>query len=773
MVPSFLRRRPPGPVCRAGHAGGRPGAGRWQLFVVLITMLLAPVLLAAPAIASDQPEQPAGTDQPRVVFAGVAGLAWEDVTAEDMPTLHGLAGTDAAASLTARTIRSRTCAVDGWLTVGAGRRATDVVDSDGDGSADRYCRPAPTPSRGEQGGATVPGWQQYVAEQENHAYGAVPGLLGERLNEHGLCGTAVGPGAALALADESGRVGSYYPNAAEVNRDLMHDCPVTVVDLGALPPPAAAGSDESARQSALEERRQVARGIDELIHQILDRLPANTALIIAGVSDSGPTAIPLHNDPTRVASSALRVAVAHGPTADGDEYGPRWLTSGSTQWSGIVQLTDVASTLLDYAGLEEPTEGSVGRPFQTAGQHPAAATDTVDKLLSNNTAAQIYRTQSGPFFQLLGVAQLVFFGLALLWIRLRPAERSPVLRLVRAGAITVASFPVASFLANAFDWARFDRPAIALWTIITLLTAVVAAVALGGPWRRHAYGPAGVVGGITAGVMALDVSTGSHLQQLSLLGLSPVVAGRFYGLGNIPFAIFIVACLVAAGALAQWLIDRGTSRRAAGATTVAIGLAATVVVGSPQAGADVGGILAAIPAFTVLAIGVLGVRLTVTKVVGAGVAALGVFLAVAWLDWQRPAGSRTHFGAFFEDLVSGEAWSVVWRKFEASLGTLDRLPYYAWTVPIAYALILWLTLRPPISGLREALRSWPTMTYVVWSALLAGAAGFAANDSGIIIPALLLTVGVPLVVSAIAAASRADGETDRPEELAGVSGTAT
>jgi hypothetical protein len=46
------------------------------------------------------------------------------------------------------------------------------------------------------------------------------------------------------------------------------------------------------------------------------------------------------------------------------------------------------------------------------------------------------------------------------------------------------------------------------------------------------------------------------------------------------------------------------------------------------------------------------------------------------------------------------------------------------------------------------------MDYVVWAGLVAGAAGFAAKDSGIIIPGLLLTVGIPLMVSAVASARR-------------------
>jgi hypothetical protein len=43
-----------------------------------------------------------------VVLVGIAGLAWQDVTAEDAPTLHSLVGPNAVASLTVRTVRART-----------------------------------------------------------------------------------------------------------------------------------------------------------------------------------------------------------------------------------------------------------------------------------------------------------------------------------------------------------------------------------------------------------------------------------------------------------------------------------------------------------------------------------------------------------------------------------------------------------------------------------------------------------------------------------------
>ena len=134
-----------------------------------------------------------------VVLVGVAGLAWSDITAEDTPALYSLVEPNAAASLTVRTVRSRTCTVDGWLTVGAGRRATDAADVDANDEHDRFCRDVPQPVPVPGGGAVVPDWEVLVAAQEEQTYETSLGLLGDRIDDAGTCAIAVGPGAALAL----------------------------------------------------------------------------------------------------------------------------------------------------------------------------------------------------------------------------------------------------------------------------------------------------------------------------------------------------------------------------------------------------------------------------------------------------------------------------------------------------------------------------------------------------------------------------------------------
>jgi hypothetical protein len=751
-------------VERASSTGTHPGlerrrvrAGRLPFAGLLPTVLavLVPLLTASPAAA----ETPAPTTSPnatsRVVFLGIAGLSWPDITAEGTPALYEMAGSDAAGSLTVRTTRSRTCVVDGWLSVSSGRRATDVIDSDGDGQDDRFCRQPPEPAPAQEGpGAVVPGWDLLLEQQDENSYNAEIGLLGDRLAEAGVCATAVGPGAALALADSTGRVTAYHPVPGQFDGGLLGQCPITVVDLGGLPNPAPRGSDEATVQAALETRQQVAAGIDRLVAQIAEQLPPDTALMIAGLADGVATPVPLPEDPTPVPPAGLRAALASGPLADGGSFGPRWLTSSSTLWQGLVQVTDVAPTLLAYAGVDDPAQGSAGRPWRAAGEHPGSSAETVSELIGVDRAAAIYRDQSAPFFHVLGGVLILVFALAVVALRQQWTARPAILRVVQTVAVLAAAAPVATYLANITRWWRYDEPNTVLWTSIVLIAIALAVVALAGPWRRRAYGPPGVVAGVTATVLAADVASGSTLQQSSLLGLSPLVAGRFYGFGNIPFAIFVVASLVAAAALGQWLLDTGRSRRFAATAVAVVGMVAVVIDGAPQAGADVGGILAAIPGFAVLVLGTLGARVTVAKVVLAGVGAMVLFGLFAFLDWLRPAGSRTHFGSFFADVLSGDALTVIVRKAEASIGTLSIWPIYGWLVPLATVLILWLTRPDGEEAVTRTVAHWSVFRYLVWAALLTAAAGFAANDSGIIVPALLLTVGIPLGVAAVAGAQR-------------------
>src|SRR5674536_327120 len=73
--------------------------------------------LAAAAPADRTPRGP-------VVVVGVPGLRWDQVSPDATPALAALVARGAVGSLSIRAGSGITCAADGWLTLGAGNRAT-------------------------------------------------------------------------------------------------------------------------------------------------------------------------------------------------------------------------------------------------------------------------------------------------------------------------------------------------------------------------------------------------------------------------------------------------------------------------------------------------------------------------------------------------------------------------------------------------------------------------------------------------------------------------
>jgi hypothetical protein len=322
------------------------------------------------------------------------------------------------------------------------------------------------------------------------------------------------------------------------------------------------------------------------------------------------------------------------------------------------------------------------------------------------------------------------------------------LRALQAAAVYLACLPAGTLLAGLVPWWRTSGPAAALAATSAAAAALMAAISLAGPWRRRALGPAGVASGLTVAVIAADLAGGSTLSLVTVLGGQILVAGRFYGLGNPLFAVFATAAIYLALALAEpWW--RSGRRTAAATVVAAIGLIATVVDLLPGLGADVGGPPALLPAFTLLALRVAGVRLTWRTVllVTAGTAA--AVAAVALLDWLRPPAERSHLGRFVQTTVQGDAWNVVARKVFQNVDMLTSSPLTL-AMPAAAALIVWAVARPGrwrLAALDQAYRRLPLLPPALAAIGVLLAIGFAANDSGTSIPPAGALVALAIAMS--------------------------
>jgi hypothetical protein len=275
-------------------------------------------------------------------------------------------------------------------------------------------------------------------------------------------------------------------------------------------------------------------------------------------------------------------------------------------------------------------------------------------------------------------------------------------------------------------------------------TLVVAAAALAGPWRRGALGPFGAIATATLLLLAVDVMAGSRLQLDAPFGLSLLVSGRFYGIGNDALGVYCVAALVAAAWLAG-IVSKSRPVLVVGA----VGLLAVVASGWPGFGAKVGGTIALVPCLVLLAAWLAGVRVGARWAVPVLVSGLAVFLAFALASYFLPGGGVSDIGTFAGNLLHGRAGDLLQRKISANVGSLT-LNVFSWLIPVAAVLAgaaLWRPAALRLRTLAVAFAALPLLRVLAWLIWLVLVIGWFVDDSGVIVPAAALPFAVPLTIA--------------------------
>ncbi|AKT50631.1 hypothetical protein ADJ73_03685 [Arsenicicoccus sp. oral taxon 190] len=669
--------------------------------ILLMAWLLGLGAPAARAAAPGAPAARATSGTAPVVLVGVGGLTAEDLGPAATPHLWGLLQRGASASLVVRSVHLSTCPVDGWLTLGAGTRAAQPGSQ-----ASPPCPPLPPVS-----GAQVPGWSDYLAAARATKQDARLGSLAQALTAGGDCVTALGPGAGIAAADPQGRVARWRPLQPGTLRQDLAGCPVTLVD------PGGVSVDRGDRAAQV-------RALDAQVGAVLAATPTGATVIVAALADDGPTA-------------RLHPVVVAG-------RGSGTLASSSTRQDGYVLLTDLAPTIAAWAGARpDPSWRGATLTVHPAGDAAARA----QAMRDDAAAADLVQPVALGFWPTWALLQLL--GCLAAWLLARRG-RAEAVGLLRRGLVAMTCVPAATYLAGLVPWWRSPAPVPTLWLVIYLLAAPLAAVALLGPWRRHPLGPPAAVAALTTLVVGGDAVTGSHLTQATLLGEQPTIGGRFYGLGNVAFSLLATSVLLLMVGIAT--VGRRRGRPRAGALlALAVGLAAVVVDGAPQWGADLGGPIALLPAVALLSIVALGARVTWLRVLVLGVVTVTLVTALAVLDYLRPASSRSHLGRFVQTALDGGATDVVLRKAQQNLDMLLTAPL-AFLVPVALVAAAWAVARPDSwlgRPLRPAYERVPLLRAGLAAVLVMWLIGFATNDSGVAIPAVGGMLVVPLLVALV------------------------
>jgi hypothetical protein len=691
-----------------------------------------------------------------VVVVGLAGVTWSDVQRVEPPALLALAEDGAVGSVSVRTNTSRTTYASGFATVGAGARLDaprsagpvtlpdDPVVTDlrveGIDAIRELAREAgySTARPGALAGALDPnpvaavGTSMLGTEPPGPVGPDLPVLLGA-MDESGVVDLAA-VGTSLLVEDPAAPFGVRTDTAVvedALSAAFEDGCATVVLDPGdlvradVLARLGAAGSAEARSDALLSADRQIAAAAELLDDDDL--------LLVVTVTS------PRSEDETH-----LGVAVARGP---GFPPGSR-LESASTREGGLVTLPDVAPTVLAHLGIDRPSS-MLGRPWFA---RPADGDLVAEAVDLDEESVFSYAVQPGVATGFVVaqvaayVALLALFGLRR---RGRAVPEGVPARGLEVAALAVASFPLASYLSMAGMTHELGIPGF----VAVLLAVDAAIVGLAFAVLRAPLDRLLGVAAATLVVLVGDLVVGQRLQLNAVFGNSPIVAGRFSGLGNLAFSILGAAAVVCATVIVH---RSGRSGRAL-AGAAALFAVAVAVDGAPSLGSDVGGVLALVPGFAItwflLSGRRVGWRAVVAAAVG-GVVALGLFLAI---DLARPEESRTHLARLAEN-VADEGPEVFADTIERKVRTNVRIfgsTIWTYLVPPAL-LLLAVLLRKPPGRWQQLATAFPVVRSGLVGGLVLALLGFAVNDSGIVVPAMFLSWLVPMALVAYVSMERGE-----------------
>jgi hypothetical protein len=501
---------------------------------------------------------------------------------------------------------------------------------------------------------------------------------------------------------------------------------LVVVDPGDIARSLLSSSIESTRASAFA-RNNALISTDEVLGRMADALePGDVVVVLA------PAAAQIPDEPEAFGPLVL--------AADGSGVA----AAASTHRDGIVTAMDVSATIVDLLGAAVPPKmvGSVIHPASVlAGASVADRIGFLDRMASTAVAVESVRASTVNTFILLTVIALVVSTLILY----RGSDGLP------SGAPAIAKAALllvpAVLLGGIVQFAVWRWPPTGTGVLLTLLACTLAIWVVAMLFGRHksAAVPLIVVTGGTALTALIDQWVGAPLSFTDLFGYSPLLGARYYGLGNEMAGLLLGSVLVAVAlALDTWR-EAACTRHVRTWGWPAMGLLVVVTAAAPFWGANVGTVAWMTVGFIVGWLMLNGRRVWTWRNLVMIVVLIAVIVAgLTAVDVLGAPGSETHLGRAVTGAQAAGPSSLltlIVRKAETNTRVLGRTNW-TWLLVAVLLLLGYMRWRPR-GEFAAMLKEYPAFSAAVAASLFAGIVGYFTEDSGIIVPALLLApVGV-------------------------------
>jgi hypothetical protein len=713
---------------REGPATLGPLGIKYSLILLLSMVLL--MIYTQPACSKE--------DTGKAYLLVIDKLSIYDIDPDGTPELHRLVNEGGLGLASSRTLRGRNT-LDTSLTIGAGNigrvygkgilafNQDEYLDDRGQTAGDLYRNL--TGIEPGQASCVLVNLPEIHNNITSESVTTLPGALGEVLKQNGYTVCLLGNGdagnnknraAAVIAMDAKGQIPlgdigpetvqsstksflSWETNYSYLLEQVEHFEPLAdllVIDLADLRRLETA--DSAFPDIALQEKQRRLKMIDAFVGYIVERLDSSHDLLMVVSPSPASEQTKIRNNFTPV------IAWGKGFTTGG-------LTSAATQRELVVANTDIAPTILQFFGLADDTGTMIGRPIQVDTSDSSVLTEAQQLSIQTSTVnrLRVPLIKGYVFFQIITIilALMALFGMRALVPVVKPA-------LVALVTVPLVYLPLNTVPLSS-DWLY-----IILAVIFTLLVTILVMIST----RFNTYKAFALIVALTVVALTADQITGSHLIQNSVLGYDPMAGARYYGIGNEYMGILLGSSIVLAGAFYQKYPHGGWL------PVIALFFVfQSVIIGSPQLGANSDGMITAPAAFLVTLLMLKNLRISPQTVllVLAGVIAVTVGFTV--YDMTRPVELQTHIGRAANQILLGgwgEAWTIITRKLAMNIKLIGST-IWSW-VFMVILLALALLVYHPVGAMKQLRQDKPYIVKAFGGIITGALVGLVINDSGIV-----------------------------------------
>ncbi|MCK8818093.1 hypothetical protein MWH28_12060 [Natroniella sulfidigena] len=451
-----------------------------------------------------------------------------------------------------------------------------------------------------------------------------------------------------------------------------------------------------------QAKQEAVKRVDNLLGEIIDRVDLEKDHLFVVTPTPSKQGIR--------AGDRLTVTLGVGPRIESG-----LLTSGTTRRAGLVTNRDLASTIYNY--LTEEKANLSGRVISSI-----SSEDSIDYLARLNQmikATFSWRPTLIKGFILLQIITLALAGSLILTKNNKFNLRAIVKYLI----VSILWLP------NLFLLSRFfilqQMLIVVIGWIILILALSYLLINQTSNHLKVILVPALVM----TTLLIADLWSEGRLIRLSILGYSPVIGARFYGIGNEFMGVLIGASVIGLTTLKE--IKPQLSNLV---LLILFGLM-ILTVGHPQLGANFGGLVTAVIVYSITYFKLEGYNLDLKLALKTSLILIVIVGLIIVADLTGQLATRTHLA---QAVLGGprNLLLIIYRKLSMNLKLLS---WTIWSkVLLSFILILILLFKKPQGMLRDLLGLYPNLTAGFSGLLIGSVISMLINDSGVVAAATLL-----------------------------------